>query len=198
MPLSKGGERVVKFCSDCGGPIEVRIPQNDDRERFICAHCEAVHYRNPRIVAGCLVTHGEQVLLCRRAIAPRRGYWTLPAGFLENGETVAEGALRETWEEARAEVELEGLYTLFNLPHINQVYMFYRARLPAPRFASGPESLEVALFDAPRIPWQELAFGAVEHSLRHWLADRERNHYPVRSADVRVSADGRRTFHPVP
>ncbi len=186
----------MRFCCDCGAPVTVRVPEGDDRERFVCDQCATVHYRNPRIVAGCLVTAGEQVLLCRRAIEPRRGFWTLPAGFLENGETVAEGAVRETWEEARARVELEGLYSLYNLTHINQIYMFYRARLATPEFASGAESEAVALFDADRIPWQSLAFSAVRDVLQHWQRDRLQGRYPLRTADIRVAADGRRSIHP--
>lgn len=186
----------MQYCCECGGPISVRVPAGDDRERFVCDHCATVHYRNPRIVAGCLVTHEDQVLLCRRAIQPRHGYWTLPAGFLENGETVAEGAIRETREEACAQVELGGLYSLYNLTHINQIYMFYLARLRTPEFACGAESLEVALFPAERIPWETLAFSAVRDALQHWQRDRLTGRYPLRTADIRVGADGVRTIHP--
>ena len=177
----------MRFCSDCGGPIEVRIPEDDDRERFVCRDCGRIHYRNPRIVTGCLVTHGARVLLCRRAIEPRRNYWTLPAGYMENAETAAEGAIRETWEEARANVHVDGLYTLFNLPHINQIYLFFRGRLTGEAFACGPESLEVALFEIDDLPWDALAFPVVRDTLRYWIEDRERHVYPVRTADVLFS-----------
>ena len=177
----------MRFCPDCGARVTLRIPEGDNRERHVCDVCATIHYRNPRIVTGCLVTAGDRVLLCRRAIAPRYGYWTLPGGFMENGETSAAGAVRETWEEARANVELDGLYTLFNLPHINQVYMFYRARLVDDRFAAGPESLEVRLFEVDELPWEELSFPVVRDTLRWWTEDRLRHAYPVRSGDVMFS-----------
>ena len=177
----------MKYCSSCGHAVSVRVPDGDDRERYVCDACGAVHYRNPRVVAGCLVTHRDRILLCRRAIRPREGYWTFPAGFVENGETTTEGALRETWEEARANVELEGLYTVFNLPHIDQVYMFFRARLADLDFAAGPESLEVALFTPEGIPWDALAFPVVRDTLRYYLEDRRRGAYPVRVGDILFS-----------
>jgi ADP-ribose pyrophosphatase YjhB (NUDIX family) len=174
----------MKFCSSCGQPVAWRIPDGDDRERFVCAHCETVHYQNPRVITGCLPVFDGRVLLCRRAIAPRIGHWTLPAGFLENGETVAEGARRETWEEARANVQIEGLYTLFNLPHISQVYLFFRARLAEPEYGAGPESQAVELFDENSIPWDELAFPVVRQTLEHYFDDRRNDHFPVRLADI--------------
>lgn len=177
----------MRFCPDCGESVTLRIPDGDDRERYVCDACATIHYRNPRIVTGCLVTSGDRVLLCRRAIAPRCGYWTLPGGFMENGETSADGAIRETWEEARANVELDGLYTLFNLPHINQVYMFYRARLVGDAFSAGPESLDVRLFEVDELPWEELSFPVVRDTLRWWTEDRLRHCYPVRSGDVLFS-----------
>jgi ADP-ribose pyrophosphatase YjhB (NUDIX family) len=177
----------MRFCSECGAPVRLRVPEGDDRERHVCEACGAVHYRNPRVVTGCLATHEGRILLCRRAIAPREGYWTLPAGFLENGETAPEGALRETWEEARASVELDGLYALFNLPHIDQLYLFFRGRLVEPACAPGPESLEVALVEPGAIPWDELAFPVIRDALRWWCTDREAGHFPVRSGDVLFS-----------
>ena len=126
--------------------LSLRVPPDDNRERYVCERCEHIHYQNPRIVAGALVTREDRVLLCRRAIEPRRGYWTLPAGFLENGETPEEGAARETWEEARCQIDAGPLYTLFSLPHISQVYMFFRAELGDATFAPGMETLECGLF----------------------------------------------------
>lgn len=174
----------MNFCSACGGPVTLRIPPGDNRERFVCERCGAIHYLNPKIVAGCLPVHDDAVLLCRRGIEPRKGLWTLPAGFLELGETTLEGALRETWEEARAKVESHGLYTVFNLPHISQVYLFYRARLADDDFAAGDETTDVRLFQEQDIPWAELAFPVITNTLRHYFADRQRGEYPVRVEDI--------------
>lgn len=171
----------MKFCSHCGAPVHLRIPQGDDRERHICTDCDAIHYLNPRIIAGCLPTYEDKVLLCKRAIEPRHGYWTLPAGFMENGESTEEGALRECWEEARARLHLRGLYTLFSLPEINQVYMLFRGELANLDFGPGPESLEVELFTEQDIPWDELAFPVMRQTLRHYFADRREQHFPFRS-----------------
>lgn len=171
----------MKFCSQCGYPVSQRIPEGDNRPRYVCGHCHAIHYQNPRIVAGCLPVWQQQVLLCRRAIEPRRGYWTLPAGFMENGETLEQAAVRETWEEACARVRDLKLYTLFDLPHINQVYLFFRAELVGPNFAAGDESLEVRLFDECDIPWSELAFPTVGRTLECYFADRREHRYPVRN-----------------
>ena len=137
----------MKFCSHCGSDaLEQRIPEGDTLERCVCANCGAIHYQNPKTVVGCLPEWDGRVLLCKRAIEPRRGLWTLPAGFLENGETIEAGALRETAEEARATVDIGALYTVISLPDINQVYMMFRARLLDLDFGPGPESLEVRAF----------------------------------------------------
>lgn len=175
----------MKFCSSCGRELVRRVPANDDRERLVCDYCSIVHYQNPRIVVGCLPVWEERVLLCRRSIAPRRGYWTLPAGFMENSESTLEGALRETWEEARARVTGESLYTIFDLPHISQVYVFYRARLSAPEYAAGPESSEVGLFTEDEIPWGELAFPVINATLECFFEDRHRGEYPVHNVVLR-------------
>ncbi|MGH8433901.1 MAG: NUDIX hydrolase [Pseudomonas sp.] len=174
----------MKFCSQCGGPVMQRIPEGDDRPRFVCTDCQTIHYQNPRIVAGCVPVWGEQVLLCRRAIEPRRGYWTLPAGFMENGETMAQAAARETLEEACARVQQLSLYTLFDLPHISQVYVFFRAALADLDFAVGAESLEVKLFHERDIPWSELAFPTVGRTLECFFADRVAQTYPVRNEPI--------------
>ncbi|MEH6367092.1 MULTISPECIES: NUDIX hydrolase [Pseudomonas] len=171
----------MKFCSLCGAPVTQRIPEGDNRLRFVCSHCATIHYENPRIVAGCVPIWGEQVLLCRRAIEPRVGYWTLPAGFMENGETLEEAAARETNEEACARVNGLELYTVYDLPHINQVYMFFRAQLADLDFAAGIESLEVQLFHEHEIPWSELAFPTVGRTLECYFADRRHDAYPVRN-----------------
>lgn len=171
----------MKFCSQCGNPVTQQIPEGDSRPRYVCGHCGVIHYQNPNIVAGCVALWGDQVLLCRRAIEPRSGYWTLPAGFMENGETLMQAASRETDEEACARVGDLQLYTLFDLPHINQVHVFFRATLADLDFAVGPESLEVKLFTQAQIPWSELAFPTVGRTLEYFFADRMERHYPVRN-----------------
>jgi ADP-ribose pyrophosphatase YjhB (NUDIX family) len=175
----------MKFCSSCGEKVVFRVPAGDNRERYLCEHCDTIHYQNPRIITGCLPIWQDQVLLCRRAIDPRSGFWTLPAGFLENGETTQEGALRETWEEACARVVEPSLYTLFSLPHISQIYMFYRAHLADAEYQAGEETLEVRLFDEADVPWSELAFPVVTETLSHYFSDRRAGEYPVRSQEIR-------------
>lgn len=174
----------MKFCSDCGGTLSFRVPADDDRQRYVCDSCEAVHYINPRMVVGILPTWEGKVLLCKRAIEPRHGFWTLPAGFLENGETSEQGARRETWEEARAQVKDTSLYCVFDLPHISQIYLFYRAELAEASFAAGPESLDVALFEQDEIPWDRLAFPVMGRVLKHYFADRALECYPVRHVEM--------------
>ncbi len=165
---------AMKFCSACGSPVEVRVPAGDTLPRHVCPACGAIHYQNPKIVVGTLPEWEDRVLLCRRAIEPRLGYWTLPAGFMELNETTFEGALRETLEEAGARVELGALYSVYNLPHVNQVYLMFRARLLDLEFAPGEESLEVQLFRESEIPWQELAFRTIHATLTAFFADRSR------------------------
>ncbi len=168
-----------------------RVPEGDTRMRDVCESCQAIHYENPKVVAGCLPSWEGRILLCRRAIEPRYGFWTLPAGFMENEETTREAAARETLEEASARVDIEGLYTLFNLPHISQVYLMFRARLRDLDFGPGTESLEVALFGEHEIPWDQIAFPAIHETLRLYFADRARGTFPFRSGDlVRDRATG--------
>jgi ADP-ribose pyrophosphatase YjhB (NUDIX family) len=147
--------------------------------RFVCGDCGTIHYQNPKIVVGCLPDHQGDVLLCRRSIEPRRGLWTLPAGFLENGETIVAGAVRETLEEASARVEVGELYTMISLPQINQVYVMFRARLLDLDFGPGPESLEVRLFAEDEIPWEEMAFRTITRTLRNYFLDRKHGAFPV-------------------
>ena len=169
----------MKFCSSCGASVVYQVPEDDIRERAVCTDCGTIHYQNPKIIAGTLPVWGDQVLLCKRAIEPRRGYWTLPAGFMENGETAEAGGARETMEEANASVENPNLYTVFSLPHISQVYMFFKADLVGPSYSSGPESLEVELFSENDIPWDELAFPVITKTLKHYFADRTCSNFPV-------------------
>lgn len=169
----------MNFCSQCGSPVILRTPDNDHRQRHVCPSCSTIHYCNPNIIAGCIATFDDKVLLCRRAIEPQVGYWTLPAGFLENGETTEEGAARESWEEARARVEIEALYGLFNVPHISQVYMIYRAQLLTPTVSAGVESLEARLFSEDEIPWDQLAFSVVETTLKRFFEDRKSQQFSL-------------------
>ncbi|WP_339487470.1 NUDIX hydrolase [Pseudomonas sp. EL_65y_Pfl2_R95] len=174
----------MKFCSQCGNPVSHRIPEGDSRLRFVCELCSTIHYENPRIVAGCIPVWNQQILLCRRAIEPRKGFWTLPAGFMENGETIEQAAARETAEEACARVHDLALYNLIDLPHINQVHVFFRAELSDLDFAVGEESLEVALFDEASVPWSELAFPTIGRTLECYFADRITAQFPVRNESL--------------
>jgi ADP-ribose pyrophosphatase YjhB (NUDIX family) len=182
----------MKYCSQCGAEVEIGIPEGDNRPRYICVSCGEIHYQNPKIVVGCIPVWQDKVLLCRRAIEPRYGLWTLPAGFMENGETSQQGAARETQEEASAEVAVERLYTLFNLPHVNQIYLLFRSRLLNLDFAAGEESLEVALFDENEIPWDEIAFPVVKETLRLYFIDRAKGDFPTRGGTIeRLPGEGR-------
>ncbi len=171
----------MKFCSHCGSDrIALAVPQGDHVPRYVCAACGTVHYQNPKVVVGCLTEWEDQVLLCRRAIEPRHGLWTLPAGFLENNETLHAGAARETFEEARARVDVGALYTMISLPQISQVYVMFRARLVDLDFGPGPESLEVRLFREEQIPWEEIAFRTIGRTLRNYFLDRKQGAFPTR------------------
>jgi ADP-ribose pyrophosphatase YjhB (NUDIX family) len=178
----------MKFCSECGSPVQMRIPPGEDRPRHVCEACKAIHYQNPKLVVGCIPEWEDSILLCKRAIEPQYGLWTLPAGFMELGETTTEAALRETEEEAHARVEILGLYSLFNLPEISQVYVLLRGRLIDLNFSPGAESLEVRLFQEAEIPWSDLAFAAIRETLRHYFADRRSGQYTVRMRDLILHA----------
>ncbi len=181
LPIQRQIQRTMKFCSNCGSAITTRIPEGDNRERFVCDVCSTIHYQNPRVITGCLPIYEDKILLCRRAIEPRHGYWTLPAGFMENGETTDAGAKRESWEEARAELTDVELYCIYNVPDIDQVFFFYRSYLTGPEaFGVGEESLEVQLFREDEIPWKDLAFYTVYKTLKYYFDDRNNDHYPVR------------------
>ena len=174
----------MKFCSNCGAPVVRRIPPGDTLPRFVCDACGIVHYQNPLVVVGSIPEHEGRILLCRRAIEPRYGYWTLPAGFLENGETVAAGAVRETTEEAGASIELGQPFSLVSVPCVNQVHLFFRARLQHLDFKPGEETLEVALCDEASIPWKDIAFRTVALTLRHWFADRKAGRFTFHAEDL--------------
>ncbi len=162
----------MKFCSNCGHAVVLRTPEGDTRPRHVCDNCHTIHYVNPRNVVGTIPVWQDKILLCKRAIEPRYGYWTLPAGFMEIGETTAEAASRETLEEAGARVTIGELYSMLNVPHVHQVHLFYLATLDDLDIAPGEESLEVELFDEADIPWDELAFPTVIHTLKFFFADR--------------------------
>ncbi len=168
---------IEKFCSTCGAANRQEIPAGDNRLRSVCSACNAIHYVNPRIVIGTVAHWQGKILLCKRAIEPRYGYWTLPAGFMECEESTQEGALRETLEEAGANVALEGLFSVIDVPHAEQVHMFYHGTVLDGRFSAGEESLEVALFDEQDIPWKDLAFHTVRLTLEWYLADRRRGQF---------------------
>ena len=172
------------YCSNCGAKVVEKIPAGDDRERFVCETCATIHYQNPKIVAGCIPEWDGRILLCRRAIEPRYGLWTLPAGFMENRESTVEAAARETWEEARARVVDLSLYGVFSIPHISQVYMMFRARLETGEFAPGPESLDVELFREDEIPWDELAFPVVRLTLEKYYRDIRGDGFPLHVEDI--------------
>jgi ADP-ribose pyrophosphatase YjhB (NUDIX family) len=179
----------MKFCSHCGNAVELIVPEGDHLPRHVCPVCGTIHYQNPKVVVGCIPEWEDKVLLCRRAIEPKYGLWTLPAGFMENGETTAEGAMRETWEEAGAKVEMGPLYTLFNLPHINQVYFMFRARLLDLDYKPGIESLEVRLFAEHEIPWDQLAFRTIKASLELYFQDRANGGFSFHFGDIRPPED---------
>ncbi|MDB5917418.1 MAG: hydrolase [Massilia sp.] len=182
----------MKFCSECAHPVALAIPEGDNRPRYVCAQCTTIHYENPKLVVGSLPvweSDGElKVLLCKRAIEPRYGYWTLPAGFMENKETTAEAAIRETEEEAGANIELGPLYTLLNVAHVHQVHLFYLARLRDLDYAAGIESLEVKMFSEREIPWDDLAFPTIRKTLELFFDDRvkirEGGNYGFHSLDI--------------
>ena len=174
----------MKYCSDCGAEISQRIPENDDRPRYVCDRCGITHYENPNMVVGSIPVWEDRILFCRRAIEPRYGLWTLPAGFLENGETVAAGAVRETFEEAGARIVELKPYALYNLTFVNQIYLMFRASLPEPIFSAGDESLEVQLFKQHEVPWKELAFPVIQKTLEDYFSDLKKGSFSFHMDDI--------------
>ena len=175
-----------RFCQQCGSSkVSLSVPHADDRERHVCADCGHIHYLNPKLVVGTIPLWGDQVLLCKRAIEPRYGLWTLPAGFMEEGETLEEGAARETLEEAKARVTIEQMYVTLSLPEISQVYVLFRAKLLDLDFGPGAESLEVKLFSESDIPWDQLAFRTIDAALKHYYADRKTGVFPAHVETLR-------------
>ena len=174
----------MKFCSDCGSVIEKRIPDGDNLERDCCTKCDSIFYSNPRVIVGTVPIKNNKVLLCKRAIQPRYGLWTLPAGFLENGETIEEGAFRETKEETNTEVKMGNLYAIFNIPQINQVYMLHLAEVINEDYCSTSESLEVKFFSESEIPWDDLAFPFVPTTLKNYFIDSKKDEYPLSTQTI--------------
>ena len=164
----------MKFCSNCAHPVEFRIPPGDSLPRHVCPACGTIHYQNPKLVVGALAEWEDRILLCRRAIEPRHGMWTLPAGFMENDETTQEGARRETLEESLADVTIGSLLAVVHVLHANQVHVMFRARMHEPRFGATAESLEVRLCEESEIPWGEIAFRSVDFALKRYFEDRRR------------------------
>jgi ADP-ribose pyrophosphatase YjhB (NUDIX family) len=174
----------MKFCSNCAAPVVQRIPPGDSLPRYVCDQCGEIHYQNPRVVVGTIPEWEGRLLLCRRAIEPRYGYWTLPAGFMENGETVAEGAARETLEEAGARIALGEPFSMISVPRVNQVHVFFRARILDLEFRPGAETLEVGLFDEAGIPWKDIAFRTVSLTIERWFADCSRGAFGFHAAEI--------------
>ena len=172
-------ELTQKYCPLCGHKTTIKIPKGDNRFRAVCNKCLNVFYENPKVVSGCLLTHDDKILLCKRATEPRSGYWTLPAGFLENNETVEEGALRETYEEANATSKEINLFVMCNLKHISQIYMMYLGKLEDEKYAPGLESEEVRLFSEKEIPWDNIAFKVIEKTIKYYFSDRKNGKFSI-------------------
>ncbi len=171
----------MNFCNQCGAPVALKIPPGDERPRFVCGGCGTIHYQNPKIVVGCVPEYQGQILICKRAIEPRVGFWTVPAGYLENGETLQQGAAREADEEALAKVEILSLLTVVHVISAHQIHVFFRARLLDPQIGAGPESLDAKLVTADEIPWADIAFPSTDFTLRRLLEDQaagvDRHHF---------------------
>jgi ADP-ribose pyrophosphatase YjhB (NUDIX family) len=175
---------LMKFCSACAQPVTLKVPEGDHLPRFVCTGCGTIHYENPRIIAGCVIETEGKILLCKRAIEPRHGYWTTPAGFMENGESVQQAAAREAVEEALAHVKIGSLLAVVSVLRAHQVHIMFRATLVEPSFGIGPESLESCLYAEEEIPWQDLAFLSVEFALRRYLDDRRRGREQLHFRDI--------------
>ena len=175
----------IKHCRQCGTQVDYRVPDDGDtKERAVCPSCTTIHYENPLNVVGTVPHWGDKVLLCKRNIEPRFGKWTLPAGFMELHETTAEGAARETEEEAGAQFEMQGLFSLLNVARVGQVHLFYRARLTSDQFNPGTETIEAQLFAEDEIPWDEIAFRTVRETLERYFADRKAGHFGIHLVDI--------------
>ena len=175
---------AIHFCSQCGSKVEEKIPQGESLLRAVCVSCQTIHYQNPKIVAGCIPEWDQHILLCRRAIEPRMGLWTFPAGFMEMGESTEEAAARETLEEAKADVEITSLYAVYSLRHVSQVYVVFRGQLRAREFGVGDESSEVELVSLDAIPWEQLAFPVIREILTRYVDDCRQGKFGVHFGTV--------------
>lgn len=167
----------INFCSQCGTSVVQKIPKGEDRLRAVCPSCHTIHYQNPKIVAGCIPEWDGQILMCQRAIEPRVGFWTFPAGFMEMGESTEEAAARETMEEATAIVDIQSLYAVYSLRHVDQVYVIFRGIMKQVEFGAGEESLDVKLVSLENIPWEQLAFPVIHEALSRYVQDRVKNSF---------------------
>ena len=176
----------MNYCSQCGAPVARKVPPGDNLPRFVCEACQAIHYQNPKIVAGCIPEWEDTILLCRRAIEPRYGLWTFPAGFMEEGETTEQAAAREALEEAESDVEITSLYAVFSIPHVSQVYVVFRGTMRTLAFKAGSESLEVRLFQHDAIPWDALAFPVISETLKRYVQDRSQGSFSVHVGQIGI------------
>jgi ADP-ribose pyrophosphatase YjhB (NUDIX family) len=174
----------MNFCSACGQPVVLKVPDGDHLPRYVCSGCNTIHYENPRLIAGCIPEWHGKILLCKRAIEPRKGFWTFPAGFMENGESLQQAAARESMEEALARVEVGSLVAIVHVLRAHQVHVAFRARLLDTDFGVGPESLETRLYDESEIPWSDIAFLSVDFALRSYLEDRRRGREELHFKDI--------------
>lgn len=175
----------IKYCPMCGSIVSHEIPADDDRLRHVCHSCGNVQYENPKLVVGCIPEWEDRILFCRRDIEPRKGKWTLPAGFMENNETAAAGAVRETWEEARVRVRIVAPYRLYDLPFVNQVYFMFRAQMTSPEFQTTPESSEIRLLHEQDVPWDHIAFPVIRETLKSFFEDRKRGRFEFLNLELK-------------
>lgn len=178
---------TIKYCNQCGNPITIKVPDGDNLPRATCESCNFIQYENPRVIVGCIPEWENKVLLCRRAIEPRLGFWTLPAGFLENNETTQQGALRETKEETNASATIIDAFSLIDIPHINQIYLLYRAKLNDDNFSPTAESSEVALFEEASIPWDDIAFAAIKRSLKQYYKSKHEGSFDLYTETIDIT-----------
>ncbi len=176
----------MNYCSNCGSPISLRTIDGDAIPRFECTSCDVIHYQNPKVVVGVLPYWEDKVLLCSRAIEPRKGYWNVPGGYLENKETLAEGASREAWEEAQITLENLKLHSVYSIPHISQIYMHFISPMPDLTFSPGIESLEVRLFREDEIPWDQIAFSSSKFTLKNYFQDLKSGSFQVHVSERRL------------